>query len=521
MADARSDSESEGERDRKAAPKPREVIPDAVDHFLGQLNDYIQVRNTARINEAYETTFNELSKRHYASSRWPSAETVAEELGIEDHKTSLFIILYKELYYRHIYTRGLASTFEDRVGSWQNYSKLLELFIDDLSRGETLSVGLPKQWLWDILDEFVYHYQTYCHNRNKTIKIGKEAEVAKLKEHPDVFETTKVLTLLHELVKHSLVENWLGDPSSANGRKAAFTDDLVRHAGYFSMLQLLRLHCMLGDYRQALKTIEKIDFQAEVPLYYTLLACHITLYYYQGFCYLMLRRYFDAITTFSGILVFLSKASAVNNLSYQCDVMLKKEDQMYSLLLICNALCPQPLEDCISKKIRDKYAEKQGRLLRGEDLSFEELFSYACPKFISPALPDFDTLENFNANEAHKRQLELFLQEVRQQQALPKIGAYMKLYTSLKAEKLAQLCEMDKDGLRDQLMCVIHKTRQLVHTTGIPPLDGTVQACAEVEFYLDGDIIHINSHKPIRPHAEVFLEHILKFQDILNKMGRK
>jgi len=519
MAD-RSDSDSEQERDRKA-PK-REVIPDAVDHFLGQLNDYIKARSIARINEAYETTFNELSKKHYASSRWPSADTVAADLGIDDPKSSLFIIFYKELYYRHIYTKGLASTFEDRVGSWNNYCKLLELFIDDLKEGQNLSVGLPKQWLWDILDEFVYHYQTYCHNRNKTIKAHKDAEVAKLKEHPEVFETTKVLTLLHEIVKYSLVEEWLAEPNNSNGRKGAFTDDMVRLAGYFSMLQLLRLHCMLGDYSAALKTIAKIDFEAEVPLYYTLLASHITLFYYMGFSYMMLRRYYDAIMTFSKILVFLSKASAVNNLSYQCDVMLKKEDQMYSLLLLCNALSPQPLEDICARKIKDKYAEKQGRLLRGEDLSFEELFSYACPKFVSPALPDFDTLEkdSFNANEAHQRQVHLFLQEVRQQQALPKIGAYMKLYTSLKAEKLAQLCEMDKDGLRDQLMCVIHKTRQLVHKQGQAPLDGDVQPCCEVEFYMDGDIIHINSHKPVRPHAEVFLEHILKFQDILRKMGQ-
>jgi hypothetical protein len=51
-------------------------------------------------------------------------------------------------------------------------------------------------------------------------------------------------------------------------------------------------------------------------------------------------------------------------------------------------------------------------------------------------------LENFKSSEAHERQLHLFLQEVKQQQALPKIGSSMKLYTSLKTPKLAQLCEI-------------------------------------------------------------------------------
>ena len=41
----------------------------------------------------------------------------------------------------------------------------------------------------------------------------------------------------------------------------------------------------------------------------------------------MMRRYVDASRTFQDILVFLSKISAVNSLSYQYDQMLKKQDQ--------------------------------------------------------------------------------------------------------------------------------------------------------------------------------------------------
>merc|ERR1712050_226850 len=107
----------------------------------------------------------------------------------------------------------------------------------------------------------------------------------------------------------------------------------------------------------------------------------------------------------------------------------------------------RPIDESLEKSIRDNLGEKQARLQRGEEVCFEELFSYACPKFVSAAPPDFDNLDSFNANEAHQRQLRLFLQEVNQQQALPKIGAYMKLYTSLKASKLANLCDMDSNGL--------------------------------------------------------------------------
>lgn len=127
-----------------------------------------------------------------------------------------------------------------------------------------------------------------------------------------------------------------------------------------------------------------------------------------------------------------------------------------------------------------------------------------------------DTLD---VNEAHNRQRNALLQEVKQQQFLPRIGSYMKLYTAIKMSKLAQLCEMDEEGLRDQLMCVTHKTRQLVRTKGAP-LDGELQLCSEVEFYLDGDMVHINAQRAERPHADVFLEQILKFQDLLGKMAK-
>merc|ERR1711972_837739 len=280
------------------------------------------------------------------------------------------------------------------------------------------------------------------------------------------------------------------------------------------------MQTMLGDYRLALKTIQYIDFQAEVPLFYKVSACHVTLYYYMGFAYMMQRRYVDAIKTFSDILVFLSKTSGVNSLSYQYGQIVKKQDQMYALLLICLTLCPQPVDEAIEKKLNDTHAEKQARLQRGELLCFEELFSYACPKFVSGALPiELDVGDSFNANEAHQRQLKLFLQEVREQKFLPKISSYMKLYTAIKTSKLSQLCEMDEEGLRDQLMCVMHKTHQRVRREGAP-LDGEIKPCSEVEFYLDGDMVHINATRIERPHSDVFLEQILKYQDILRKMDK-
>jgi len=241
-----------------------------------------------------------------------------------------------------------------------------------------------------------------------------------------------------------------------------------------------------------------------------------------GFAYMMLRRYTDASRTFCDILVFLQKTSGVNTLSYQYDAMAKKRDQMYALLLLCLSLCPQNIDESLDKDIRDKHGEKLARLRNGDNdafRTFEELFSYACPKFVTASLPDLSLESEYDQTEAHRRQKDLFVKEVKEQALLPRIGAYMKLYTAISTAKLAQLCDMDEEGLRDTLMSVIHKSHQKVHGKGSPNA-GDFQVCSEVEFHLDGDMVHINAQKTERPHTEVFMEQILKFNDLLKKMGK-
>jgi len=508
-----SDSESEGS---DYQPKKKETIPDAVDHFLGQLLSNLQKKNVSEIHTLYEDTYNKLTDKHYKNQKWPSAEAVEEQVSSDP----LFLILYKELYYRHIFAK-FQPTFENRKSSWENYSKLLELFIEDFERNDNeRTIELPVQWLWDILDEFIYHYQTYCTFRNKAAKMQRDNDINAVRNNPEVFETTRVLTYLHRLVESSSVRDYLkstrGEFDIPDPATGPWSSEFVLFVGYFGIIQLMRTHSLLGDYYLAMKCIEDIDFQAEVPLYYKISASHITLYYYMGFAYLMLRRYVDAIKTFSGILIKVSKTSGMHTLSIQSGFLMKKHEQIYALLLICQSLCPEPLDDHLEKTIRDKHQEKQDRLFRGEELCFEELFAYACPKFVTAALPE--SLEKFNQNEAHQRQCNLFLQDVKQQKFLPTIRSYMKLYTSIKISKLAQLCEMDEEGLRDQLLCVVHKMRQLVRQPGKPPLSGEIQMCSDIEFIIDGDTVHISSQKGAQPVGDMFLEHIGKFQDILRKL---
>lgn len=48
-----------------------------------------------------------------------------------------------------------------------------------------VNMQLPNQWLWDMVDEFVYQFQSFCQYRAK-MKNKTEQEIALLRQHDQV-----------------------------------------------------------------------------------------------------------------------------------------------------------------------------------------------------------------------------------------------------------------------------------------------------------------------------------------------
>uniref|UniRef100_A0A672MVQ9 Eukaryotic translation initiation factor 3, subunit 6 interacting protein n=1 Tax=Sinocyclocheilus grahami TaxID=75366 RepID=A0A672MVQ9_SINGR len=59
------------------------------------------------IQDVYENSWNKLTDRFFKTSPWPEAEAIASLVGND----AVFLILYKELYYRHIYAKVSVSVF--------------------------------------------------------------------------------------------------------------------------------------------------------------------------------------------------------------------------------------------------------------------------------------------------------------------------------------------------------------------------------------------------------------------------
>jgi len=92
--------------------------------------------------------------------------------------------------------------------------------------------------------------------------------------------------------------------------------------------------------------------------------------------------------------------------------------------------------------------------------AFEELFFYACPKFISANLPPYEDQEQLAtyaedpSPEPAQRHLALFLSDVRAQAAVPTLRSFLKLYAPLDAAKLAGFLDADEEEVIQQMMAV-------------------------------------------------------------------
>lgn len=222
----------------------------------------------------------------------------------------------------------------------------------------------------------------------------------------------------------------------------------------------------------------------------------------------MLRRYPDAIRTFVTILNFIMRMKQYHTRSYQYDQISKTADRMYALFAVCHALSPSRLDDNIANIAKERFAEQYAKMSRGgEDAlaAFEELFLYACPKFITANPPPYDdpaALQNLIAPpspadseaadpasqlDATHRHLQLFLSDVAAQSQVPTLRSFLKLYTSLGAKKLANFLDADEEEMVQEMMVVKQASRSISRVPGAESsglLDGQTITTSDLNFVI-------------------------------------
>jgi translation initiation factor 3 subunit L len=393
---------------------------------------------------------------------------------------------------------------------------------------------LLPDWSFDILHEFLYQFQGFCqfrtgvfYNASKYAPGGTSAgkpppahiveNLEILKQNMDAWAVEKVMEYLDRFIK---IGNSPNVPSA------------YQYLAIFASVTLSRLECLLGDYTSSLSALTPIraDFVIAPPrgsdpdvtdmsaeeIVDSVFAAKISMTYHAGVSYLMLRRYKDASRVLGDICATMGRGFKSG--SYKkivgIEQFTKLYDRMIALLAIITHACPSYglVDETVANAVREKHGNQLSKIEAGEE-GYEDLFIFACPKFINPSVPPYEDALTVGSSTTHdaayKLQVNHFMNEMSNQQTMMKLRSYMKLYTSISIEKLGRLV-MEED-FESLLLSYKLKTRQ-IESTDEGEVHGTVM---DIHYFIKDGIIHVDEAEKQNRFENYFLSQISQSTDIM------
>lgn len=248
----------------------------------------------------------------------------------------------------------------------------------------------------------------------------------------------------------------------------------------------------------------------------------------------MLKRYSDASRTFVTILNFIMRMRQYHTRSYQYDQVILHTLILFLFLIhsldqqncwphVCSLhslQCVfanasgwqhrQYLQGEVQRAARQDFPRRVSThistsqstsflLSRQEGLNaFEELFIYACPKFITANPPPYEDPNAINAilnstdapssYDSTQHHLNLFLADVAAHLPVPTLRSFLKLYTSLDAKKLANFLDVDEEEMVQELMVLKQASKSLNRVPGMEGtglLDAQMTTTSDLNFVID------------------------------------
>jgi translation initiation factor 3 subunit L len=213
---------------------------------------------------------------------------------------------------------------------------------------------------------------------------------------------------------------------------------------------------------------------------------------------------------------------------------------MIALLAILSHICPTSVvDDAIASVVREKHANNLSKIEAGEE-GYEDLFVFACPKFVNPAVPDYARALRPGCppvpygQDAYKLQVQHFMTEMAAHATLRKMRSYMTLYTSIEVEKLASFNDMKVEEFGPWLTCFKHKMRQLER--GVAVVHGPAEASSkgvargvnsdmdrigtalDIHYHVSGNVVHVDEAEKTRRFETFFMKQIENNDDILRQL---
>ena len=149
------------------------MVNDSVKDFVFDLHQATRCAQSAEeVRGLYRVSYREICDKYFDKAAWPDAKAIASQCLGDDGRTpdELFLAIYREMTYRHLFAVTKPSV-DDRVDVWRAY---LDLFDKILAADDTRTLLTPE-WIFDILHEFVYQFQSFCQFRTQARARAKNA----------------------------------------------------------------------------------------------------------------------------------------------------------------------------------------------------------------------------------------------------------------------------------------------------------------------------------------------------------
>ncbi|KAH8045521.1 hypothetical protein JL722_14212 [Aureococcus anophagefferens] len=474
------------------------LVNQQIKDFAFDLHDATRRSHLAEdIKRLYTVEFKELSEKYCDKQPWPVAEAIASQcIGNDGAPDAYFLCVYRELMFRHMFAKLKTAP---RIGSRRGPTTAL---FDFVLAGDDAATELSSQWVFDILHEFVYQFQSFCQYR--TQNSGGAPRRSLLEASDACWHAPTVLGYLLRLAE-------LGRAADGPAGRVA-PSPLHYQMGYLAISGAAE--CLLGDYEASVAALGAVDPFDEGAEFAKIFSCRLNVLYHLGYSLMMLKRYRDALATFDGVLAHLARLAKHGGLQRfpAADQVQKMNDRMLALFAIALALAPGfPVGGGVAA-IKDKSATRW-RSWSGDAATFDNMLTYASPKFVVPSIPDYGAPVN-SSHDAYKQQIRLFNDEVLQQQKLSKIRSYLKLHVH--RPRQARASTTSPSPRSAQLVGIKAKLRlDDRKPIGAARLDAAGGA-DDIHFYVKGDMIHVDEPATqAARHDDFFANQMKKYDDYI------
>lgn len=466
---------------------------------LRMIKEALEKNSAKQLLEQY-AKFRELSVAYYNSTEYPKYETLPFK------PNAIFMLLYNELYYRHILEE--LKTEEEYVVGIQEYQDSFQNFIDLFnclievgdSEGEK-QLYLPAEWVWDIINSFTNQYHEY----HKLEEVQQQGE----QKSKDVWNPKSVLKYLHFLSEQAGFG--LDQPMNEDFTKLINVPmrsrDACFLAGFYSLCGLLRVHTSMGDFESGLAAARLIFVYMERHSLHSI-TFKLDCYFYRGFCLFMLRRWKDAEKMLDYVLTVGSAQRWSQKNATSTEHGHKQVERSKSLLAILAA--------CFNSRGKrhrndEQDLEEEVQNLRFSLLTQEENFATFTKTFLKGA--------TFLSEEQQKKQSECFvrlLNDIRNKQ----LKTLLDLYTTISLDKLR--VHVNKTMDQKELECaLLHQKLQMeIENTMADSRTGELVEQNTLDFHVDREILHVAQIEREVDYTERFLREIGIMNDLTSKLKK-